>query len=37
MTAPVPFLNALSQALATMNLYTEGHPARERSGRAMTP
>ncbi|MBS1241211.1 MAG: metal dependent phosphohydrolase [Gemmatimonadetes bacterium] len=34
MTDPVPFLNALSQALATMNLYTEGHPARERSTRA---
>ena len=34
MTDPVPFLTALSQALATMNLYTEGHPARERSCRA---
>jgi putative nucleotidyltransferase with HDIG domain len=34
MSDPVPFLNALSQAMATMNLYTEGHPARERACRA---
>jgi putative nucleotidyltransferase with HDIG domain len=28
---PVPFLTALGQVMATMNLYNEGHPARERA------
>jgi len=31
---PIPFLTSLSQALATMGLYAEGHPARERALRA---
>jgi putative nucleotidyltransferase with HDIG domain len=30
-TDPIPFLTSLGQALATMNLYDEGHPARERA------
>ncbi len=30
MSEPVKFLNAFAQALATMSLYGEGHPARER-------
>ena len=28
---PVPFLTSLGQVMATMNLYNEGHPARERA------
>jgi len=31
---PAPFLTSLSQALATVGLYTEGHPARARAMRA---
>ena len=31
MSDPVRFLTALAQALATMTLYAEGHPARERA------
>jgi len=31
MSDPVRFLTAFAQALATMTLYTEGHPARERA------
>lgn len=31
MSNPVRFLNAFAQALATMSLYKEGHPARERA------
>ena len=34
MSDPIPFLTSLSQALATMGLYTEGHPARGRALRA---
>jgi putative nucleotidyltransferase with HDIG domain len=34
MSDPIPFLTSLSQALATMGLYTEGHPARDRALRA---
>ena len=30
MTEPALFLTALAQSVATMGLYTEGHPARER-------
>ncbi len=33
MSDPVKFLTTLGQALATMNLYADGHPARERGGR----
>jgi putative nucleotidyltransferase with HDIG domain len=31
MSEPVKFLNAFAQALASMSLYGEGHPARERT------
>jgi putative nucleotidyltransferase with HDIG domain len=31
MTDPVRFLTSLGQALATMSLYSDGHPARERA------
>ena len=31
MSDPVRFLNAFTQALATMSLYSAGHPARERA------
>ena len=31
MSDPVRFLNAFAQALATMSLYSTGHPARERA------
>ena len=31
MSTPAEFLNALGHALATMSLYQEGHPARERA------
>lgn len=31
MSAPVRFLTGLAQALATMSLYADGHPARERA------
>ncbi|MFC1575891.1 hypothetical protein ACFL5A_04540, partial [Gemmatimonadota bacterium] len=31
MTSPSKFLTALAQAISTMNLYKEGHPARERA------
>jgi putative nucleotidyltransferase with HDIG domain len=31
MSDPIPFLTSLSQALSTMALYAEGHPARERA------
>ncbi len=31
MSDPIPFLTSLGQALATMGLYAEGHPARERA------
>lgn len=31
MSSPVSFLNALAQALSTLNLYTPGHPVRARA------
>jgi putative nucleotidyltransferase with HDIG domain len=31
MSDPIRFLNALAQALSTMALYSDGHPARERA------
>ncbi len=31
MSAATPFLTAVAQAIATMSLYEEGHPARERA------
>ncbi|MCC7002424.1 MAG: hypothetical protein IT357_09735, partial [Gemmatimonadaceae bacterium] len=31
MSEPVRFLNTFAQALATMSLYGDGHPARERA------
>ncbi|HEX9894734.1 MAG TPA: HD domain-containing phosphohydrolase [Gemmatimonadales bacterium] len=31
MSDPIPFLTSLGQALATLGLYNEGHPARERA------
>lgn len=34
MSDPVPFLTAFGQALATLSLYAEGHPARERAMQA---
>lgn len=32
MTEAVKFLTSFAQALATMSLYSEGHPARARRG-----